>query len=218
MRILIADDHPIFTQGLRLLLSELDNTIECTIAANLHCALALTGPFDLLLLDLHMPDTHGLDGLLRIMAKFDGVPVIVLSSEENTTVIRQMMAHGAAGFIPKSSTPAVLVAALRLILDGGTYLPPEAFDSLPQSAKKPVTMTNNLKQPCDLGLTQRQREVFTLLAQGKSNKIIARELGLSEGTVKTHISTAFRVLNVNNRTQALCKASQLGFTASVDSA
>lgn len=217
MRILIVDDHPLFSQGLKLLLSELDETVECVVATSLRDALAVVGSFNLLLLDLHMPempDIQSQNSLLPISTKFDGVPIIVLSSEEDTTVIRQMIAYGAAGFIPKSSTPAVLIAALRLILDGGTYLPPEALPPHSCANKEPSTTVPNLKPLPDLGLTQRQREVFSLLAQGKSNKIIARELGLSEGTVKTHIATTFRVLNVNNRTQALCKAAQLGFSPS----
>jgi DNA-binding NarL/FixJ family response regulator len=217
MRILIVDDHPLFSQGLKLLLSELDETVQCVVATSLRDALAVVGSFNLLLLDLHMPempDIQSHNSLLPISTKFDGVPIIVLSSEEDTTVIRQMIAYGAAGFIPKSSTPAVLIAALRLILDGGTYLPPEALHLHSCANKEPSTTVPNLKPLPDLGLTQRQREVFSLLAQGKSNKIIARELGLSEGTVKTHIATTFRVLNVNNRTQALCKAAQLGFSPS----
>lgn len=210
MRILLIDDHPIFTQGLKLLLLELDNAMQCVVACNLGNALALHEHFDLLLLDLHMPDTDGLLSLQSLSAKFQGVPIIMLSSDEEASTIRRMMLQGAAGYIPKSSTPAVLIAALRLILSGGTYWPPEAFE-LPPIISPSGTPSLNPKTPAQLGLSQRQCDVLALLAQGKSNKLIARELGLSEGTVKTHIASAFRALQVNSRTEAAYKASQLGF-------
>ena len=217
MRILLIDDHPIFTQGLKLLLLELDSAMQCVVACNLGNALALQEPFDLLLLDLHMPDTDGLLSLQSLSEKFQGVPIIMLSSDEDASTIRRMMVQGAAGYIPKSSTPAVLIAALRLILSGGTYWPPEAFDlpaiSPPTNTANAPAATLAAQTPTQLGLSQRQCDVLVLLAQGKSNKLIARELGLSEGTVKTHIASAFRALQVNSRTEAAYKANQLGFGA-----
>jgi DNA-binding NarL/FixJ family response regulator len=218
VHILLIDDHPIFTQGFRLLLAELDETIQTVVVGSVSALLNVSGPFDLVLLDFHMPNVDGMQLLEMMRQRFENLPIIILSSEENPHVIRQLVAAGASGFIPKSSTPQVLIAALRLILSGGIYLPPIAFDlSLnlsPGHAVSPVQP----KSPSGLGLTQRQLEVFLKLVQGKSNKVIARELNLAEATVKTHVSTSFRVLNVACRTEAVYKAAQLGLTLDTPSA
>ncbi len=209
MRILLIDDHPIFSQGLKLLLAELDDTIETVVVGHLQEAIGLASEFAVVLLDFHLPDAEGFQGLQQMRQRFDAVPIIMLSSEDDPLVIGQLIADGAAGFIPKSSTPQVLIAALRLILSGGIYLPPLAFN-LPTQSSPPTSLAASPLNLPNLGLTQRQLEVFLKLAQGKANKVIARELNLSEATVKTHVSTAFRVLGVNSRTEAVYKAAQLG--------
>ncbi len=195
-----------------MLLAELDASIQTVVASSLHALLEVNGSFDLVLLDFHMPNVDGIELLQTMRRRFENLPIIILSSEEDPILIRQLVADGAAGFIPKSSTPQVLIAALRLILSGGIYLPPVAFD-LPVHS---LTHNHGAPMPSNssggLGLTQRQLDVLLKLAQGKSNKVIARELNLSEATVKTHVSTAFRVLNVNNRTEAVYKAAQLGLS------
>lgn len=208
MRVLLIDDHPIFTQGFKLLLAELDDSIELILAGSLAQGMQCGPEFGLVLLDLHLPGIDGLEGLSQVQHTFPDIPVVMLSSEEDAQVIRQFIAHGAAGFIPKSSTPQVLIAAVRLVLSGGTYLPPVAFDLPNVTPLAPPVL-----QKQHLGLSERQLTVFLKVAQGKSNKVIARELNLAEGTVKTHVSTAFRVLNVSNRTEAVYRAAQLGFSA-----
>ena len=208
MRILLVDDHQLFVQGLKFLLTELDERLECISAASLEQAVQQPGPFDLVLLDLRMPGTDGGTGLARIKRTFEGVPVVIVSGEEQPHVIHHLINDGAAGFIPKSSSPNLLVAALRLVLHGGIYLPPQALVGITVDLPAPEA-SNPIES---LGLTLRQTEVMLKMVQGKTNKMIARELELSEATVKQHVATAFRALKVNSRVEALYKAPRLGLT------
>lgn len=210
MRILLIDDHALFAQSLKFLLAEMDTRVECVAAGSIAEALALGGDFDLVLLDLHLPGNVGFAGLRTILAALEGVPVALLSGEEKPQVIHAAIAEGAMGYVPKSSSPQVLMAAMHLILAGGAYLPPHvlaAAGSLPDTPAADADVRAKLG-----GLTERQREVLLKAVQGKPNKVIAREMSLAEGTVKAHLSTAFRVLEVNNRTEAVFKAAQLGLT------
>ena len=208
MRILLVDDHQLFVQGLKFLLTELDERLECITAPSLEQAVLQPGPFDLILLDLRMPGTEGGAGLVQMRQAFEDVPVVIVSGEEHPQVIHQLINDGAAGFIPKSSSPTLLVAALRLVLHGGIYLPRQAFARF---AEEPLA-TEAPNSVESLGLTIRQTEVLLKVVQGKTNKVIARELDLSEATVKQHVATAFRALKVNNRIEALYKAARLGLT------
>lgn len=219
MRLLLVEDHPLFSSGLPYLLAEIDATLSYTTANTMALALQAQGPFDLILLDLRLPDTSGFNGLHTIREVFENTPVVMLSGEENTEVIRMAIAEGAMGFVPKSATPQVLVAALRLILAGGTYLPPHAYADWPGAAVPAATMPSLAIQATHASradaidvtrLTGRQLEVLMKAVQGKPNKVIARETNLAEGTVKAHLSAAFRLINVSNRTEAVFKAAQLG--------
>lgn len=221
MRLLLVEDHPLFSGGLPFLLAEIDSTLTYSTASTLALALQAQGPFDLILLDLHLPDTSGFNGLHTIREVFDNTPVVMLSGEENTEVIRMAIAEGAMGFVPKSATPQVLVAAMRLILAGGTYLPPHAFAAWPAAPARTATFASHAieattpfrSDKADVArLTDRQLEVLMKAVQGKPNKVIARETALAEGTVKAHLSAAFRLINVSNRTEAVFRAAQLGLT------
>lgn len=212
-RLLLIEDHTLVAEGLQILLIEIDPTITCTKAATIAQALRAEGPFDLILLDLNLPDAVGLGGLSTVRDAFEGVPVALLSGEENTDVIRMAIANGAMGFIPKSASSRVLLAAMRLILAGGTYLPPHAFASWPATTPTDATQaTARLRAQEAVRLTNRQLEILMKAVQGKPNKVIARETALAEGTVKAHLSAAFRLINVSNRTEAVFKAAQLGLT------
>ena len=214
MRVLLIDDHTLFAQGLKFLLAELNPQLESVVAGSLTAALAQPGDFDLVMLDFHLPDSNGLQALAQVRQALEGVPVVVLSGEEKLNIIHSVIEAGASGFVPKSSTPAVLLAALRLILAGGTYLPPQLLNAGRSGpAATPVAPDAGTTWPERLGLTERQLEVLLKAVQGKSNKIIARETSLAEGTVKAHLSAAFRVLGVANRTEAVFRAAQLGLTA-----
>ncbi|SIP90312.1 response regulator transcription factor [Pseudacidovorax sp. RU35E] len=218
MRVLLIDDHPLFAQGLTFLLAELAPDVGCATARSVREALAQPGPFDLVLLDFNLPGVTGLEALAEVRAHFDEVPTVLLSGEEKPDVIRAAIDGGAMGYVPKSSTPAVLLAALRLVLAGGCYLPAQLLAGLwPESAAAPApelgalpTAQGRTAWAERLALTERQLAVLQRAIQGKSNKVIARETNLAEGTVKAHLSTAFRVLGARNRTEAVFRAAQLG--------
>ena len=154
------------------------------------------GPFDLILLDFSLPDNYGTTGLERVRTAHEGVPVVMLSGEIRSGVIRDLVSKGAAGFISKASETIELLTALRTILAGQVYLPPDVL--LPGASLPPES------------LTPRQKEVLMKLIQGKSNKLIASELDIGENTVKTHVAAAFKILEVSNRTEAVFRAAALG--------
>lgn len=206
MRILIIDDHALFRQGLRFLLRDLDADLEIVEAADCAQACALAGEsFNVVLLDLHMPGVAGLDALEAVREAFEASRIVVLSGEEDPRQVRRAIDAGAAGFIPKSSTPEVLLSALRLVLADGVYLPAVALKGLGEEEPDALS-TDRLGD----ALSDRQVEVLRKAVQGKANKVIARELGISEGTVKAHLSAAFRALGVHNRTEAVYAAARSG--------
>jgi DNA-binding NarL/FixJ family response regulator len=212
LRTLLIDDHVLFRHGLKFLLSDLDKSIEFVEAGSCEMALELPNKdaIDLVLLDLYMPGVNGLNALGAIKQAFESCAVVVLSSEDDPQVIRQAIEDGASGFVPKSSTPEVLIAALRLILAGGVYLPPHTLRDISSPAHGGFEFPKDkAKRPLE-NLSDRQLEVLLKAVQGKANKVIAREMKLSEGTVKAHLSASFRALGVQNRTEAVFVAAKLG--------
>jgi DNA-binding NarL/FixJ family response regulator len=196
MKILIADDHELFREGLRQLLRQLADGALVLEAANYTELLALLGEHpdaDLAIMDLNMP---GHDTELRLESLFAAhptVPTVVLSASEYSSDMQRALDAGAMGYLPKSTPADVLLCALRLVLSGGIYVPP-------------ALVTNGGGRRADGGLggmTPRQREVLERLVLGRSNKEIGRELGMSEATVKVHLTAIFRALNVTNRVQAV---------------
>jgi DNA-binding NarL/FixJ family response regulator len=213
---LLVDDHHLFRQGLKFLLADLDPEIVFSEADSSARALEFAGaaPIDLVLVDLHMPGANGMDALSAMREAFDSSAVVVLSSEDDPRAIRKAIELGACGFVPKSSTPQVLIAALRLVLAGGTYLPPHVLREwgpvVPCAAAPEAARADPVRRPD--GLSDRQLEVLLKAIQGKANKVIAREMHLSEGTIKAHLSAAFRALGVQNRTEAVFVAAKVGLT------
>jgi DNA-binding NarL/FixJ family response regulator len=209
MNILLIDDHALFREGLKFLLRSLDAALEVDEAGD--CAKALEHAsrraYDLVLLDLKMPGVAGLDALAALREAIPAAPLVVLSGEDNPGVVRAAIERGAMGFIPKSSTPEVLIQALRLVLARGVYLPPAVLDAARAPAALPEQPSADRVLP---GLTPRQMDVLRCVIQGKSNKIIARELDVSEGTVKAHLSSVLRALDARNRTEAVYAAAKLG--------
>ncbi|HEY0914555.1 MAG TPA: response regulator transcription factor [Solimonas sp.] len=207
MKILLVDDHELFREGIKLLLANLAEDVVFAEAPS--CAAALAhpsgSPLDVILLDFHLPGTQGFEALRALRAHFEQPAIVVLSAEENPALIVQAIDEGAAGFIPKTSSHAVMMAALRLVLAGGTYLPPHAL----LGAASPTTTTQQPGDPL-AELTPRQVETLRLAMQGKANKVIAREMDVSEATVKAHLSASFRALGVRNRTEAVFTAARLG--------
>ena len=211
MNILLVDDHPLLRGGMRFLLRSLDAGLEMDEASNCTQALELVAgrSYDLVLLDLKMPGLNGLDALAALREAAPGMPLVVLSGESDPGVVRAAIEGGAMGFIPKSSTPEVLIKALRLVLAHGVYLPPlvldAAYAALSSAPVLPRTATTVLP-----GLTPRQMEVLRCVIRGEPNKVIARELDLSEGTVKAHLSAVFQALGAHSRTEAVYAAAKLG--------
>lgn len=203
MKLILADDHTLFRNGLALLLKAHDAGCEVWEGDDLDAALALAGAHpdaDVALLDLNMPGMDGVQGIRRFAALRPRLPLVVLSGADSQREIQDVLAAGACGFIPKSSTAAVMVSAIRLVLSGGTYVPPQAL-----SAASASPHARDHTQ-----LTERQLQVLRLLAAGKPNKAICRELDIEEGTVKAHLASIFRVLDVSNRTEAASVARKLG--------
>lgn len=194
---LVVDDHHLFREGIRLILADVAPESRFTTAGDCESALDIPAhDVDLVLLDYHLPGTSGTDALGRIRDHFRHAAIVVVSGEQDGATIRRVIDAGAAGFIPKSASPEVLFAALELVTAGGCYLPPHALDETPETPRERVSsLVENL--------TERQRAVLARAIQGKINKVIADELNVAEGTVKAHLSAAYRVLGVANRAEAV---------------
>ena len=220
MKILLVDDHVLFREGIALLLRSLvaeDSLYQAGTCEEALTAVAGDPSIELVLMDINLPGASGINAISMIRAQFPQIPVVGLSSSDDKQTILDAIDAGAMGFIPKSSSSAVLFAALQLVLSKGIYLPPEAFlrdrsvatrTAGHASADGPGTPEH--ATPEDLGLTQRQSEVLFLILQGKSAKAICRDLSLSSSTVKIHTSAALRALNVTTRTQAVIAAGRMG--------
>lgn len=214
MKILLVDDHQLFREGLVILLKRLDdnvNAVEAASCAEAFAALKRESDIELILLDVGLPDMSGLDGIAIIREQHPGIPIVVLSSQEDRGSVLHALDQGAMGYIPKTSSSDILISALKLILANGIYLPPIAFMGASPSAPSAAPVaTPGSKRPGDLGLSPRQSEVLFQILQGKPSKLICRDLNLSASTIKSHTSAVLRALNVTTRTQAVIAAGKLG--------
>ena len=215
MKILVVDDHPLIREAMTTVLQQLDPGIEVLEAGNCDDALATAArepDLALVLLDIRMPGTSGLDGLEVLRERHPQVPVVVLSASEDRNEVMRALDLGAMGFIPKTQSSRVMIGALKLVLAGGVYLPAEVMSQPPVVSAVAETESQYQTKPTtlDLGLTPRQSEVLGLLIQGKPNKVICRELNLAEGTVKIHVAAILKALGVTNRTQAVVVVSRMG--------
>lgn len=212
MRVLLIDDHPLFREGLKGLLQGLDPAVQVEQAGSVAAAESLSGqPFDLVLMDLNMPGSQGMAALASVKALFEESAVVVVSGEESPETIQRAIQHGAAGYVPKTTDPSVTIQALRLVLAQGTYLPPEALRApAPHAEAKSMAVAPAATAPrWPQELSPRQLSVLRCLLQGKPNKVIAREIGIAEGTVKAHLWAVYQLLGVNNRAQAMYRAHEL---------
>ena len=214
MRILVCDDHAVFRAGLRAVLGELSDAAELLEASDVAQALALAAAhadLDLALLDLHMPGTDGRTGLRALRAAHPGLPVVIVSAADDPAEMRRALDEGASGFVPKSSRSEELVAALRLVLAGGVYVPRAALASAGAAGSGESRRSRRRERAGTL--TSRQIEVLSLMARGLTNREICGVLSIAEGTVKTHIAAIFETLEVTNRTEAAVVARELGLKA-----
>lgn len=199
-RVLIADDHPLFRNALKLALDACVDSADVLEAEDLDQTRRLLSDrddIDLLLLDLHMPGSNGLTGLAGIRCEFPTVAVVVISANEDPTVIRRALDHGAAGFIPKSSGLEVLTEAVTAVLDCRTWVPPHLHQTVAALEAGDRDLAARIAR-----LTPQQFRVLQMVADGQLNKQIADRLGIQERTVKAHMSEIFAKLEVRNRTQA----------------
>lgn len=205
MRILVIEDHALVREGLLLALKALEEdgtTTELLGARDADEAtlkLEENDDFDLVLLDLMLPGTGGMAFLGVIRKRFPHVPVVVLSALDDGDTVRKSIRQGAAGFVSKASPTDVLLDALREVLAGEIWLPPE-FREMGRRRRRPKTVAERY------GLTKSQARVLELLAEGKTNREIADLLVVTEGTVKVHVSAIFKAMGVGNRSQALLLA------------
>jgi len=214
VKILLVDDHPLFRDGIRAALSTLDPALQIDEADSVADAKErlVDGAYGLILLDLNLPDFSGLQ-TLGAMLEAGSSPIVVVSGDDSPDLVRAAIEAGAVGFVPKSFKPAIVIAALRLILAGGVYLPPAALVNSGAGRADPPIMNGlaNGKAGNPLAqLTARQAEVVPGVIAGKPYKSIARELGITEHTVKAHAGAVFRALGVHNRTEVVYAAARLG--------
>jgi DNA-binding NarL/FixJ family response regulator len=228
-----------FLQSVRSMLLDAVPSLDIDVAATLREALeaASLGCHDLVLLDWHLPDAEGADAVRRLQSAGCVARIVVLSGDASADHITKALGAGAAGFIPKTYSFELLIAALGLVLQGGVFLPPEVLGHAlppmpaPRASAGPeaelpggayaqaAAPTAAVAPPYTLvdlqtrfpSLTTRQLDVYRAATRGLSNKLIARELGIAESTVKTHLSVVFAELGVSNRTQAVLQASREAF-------
>ena len=210
MRVLVVDDHALFREGLRLLLLSM-GSMECEVAphAGEGLRLAREKPFDVVLLDWHMDGLSGADAIRAFHEVAEEARIVVVSAEKNATLVRSAIDAGAVGFLPKESPPDVLQQALNKIADGGIYLPSALLAASSPPPQRPDSHPKAIVEVFP-ALTQRQADVLAAMLRGLPNKLIARQLGISDATVKTHLSAIFRELGVQSRTEAVYVAARQG--------
>jgi DNA-binding NarL/FixJ family response regulator len=202
LKVLVADDHPLFREAVVLAVRHLEGTDSQIFEAGTldeACRLAAAVPdLDLLLLDLKMPGTHGLSGLVELRRRFPALPIVIVSATEEPRIIREAIAAGAMAYVPKSLNRASISEALRHVLAGETWQPEEGEGTAPPTG---ATAAERMQ-----ALTPQQHNILRLMVAGKPNKIIAYELGIAEATVKAHVTLILRKLGVFSRTQAVLTA------------
>ncbi|MFG6138198.1 LuxR C-terminal-related transcriptional regulator [Halomonas sp. B23F22_10] len=214
--LMVADDHPLFREAIGAAIRAGLPSCRLLEAGSLDDALKGIAEeeedIDLLLLDLGLPDAAGLAGLERLREACPALPVVVVSAERERNLILESIALGAVGYIPKSTPRRAMLEALRQVLSGQIYLPPDIMRRPPAPTADDhdafaTPAAPNAPSPLD-SLTDKQLEVLARLARGDANKVIARDLDIAETTVKTHVSAILRKLNVGSRVQAILAADQ----------
>jgi len=209
-RVLIVDDHPLVRDGLRSVIAISFDNCEIFEAASMEEAVALLEKqdnFDLILLDLNIPDVRRLDGLKLLRDRFPILPVVMVSGAFDRPIVQEALAAGAAGFIPKSLKRSAIVDALHRVVSGEIYLPEAMGETIAPTAEE-----DEIARRID-SLTPQQKTVLAHLVRGRLNKQIAHDLGVSMTTIKAHVSAILQKLGVLSRTQAVIKANRVHFRA-----
>ncbi len=205
--VIVADDHPLFRSAIKEALEADQGSTRFLEAHSFESLQALVDEHkevDLVLLDLHMPGVSGFAGLVYLCQRYPSVPVVIISANEDPVVIRRALNHGAAGFIPKSSSIETITQAISAVLMGEIWSPSTAQANLPGGNESELQLAEQMGQ-----LTPQQFKVLMLMSQGLLNKQIAYELNVSEATIKAHVTAIMNKLGVNNRTQAVLAANRL---------
>jgi DNA-binding NarL/FixJ family response regulator len=199
MNVLIVDDHPMMLEYLSGAVARAFDGASVHTASDLEAGLQSVRerPFHLALLDLGLPGCGGIESLLRFRKQFPDIRVVIVSAVEDQAAIRGALAAGAAGYIPKTANPKVVVSALRLIGEGGTYVPPQA-------------LADEIGHTPDSALTDRQREVMQQLLRGRTIGQIAHDLGIAEATAKHHAHAVYAAFGVSSRADFLLAANRRG--------
>jgi DNA-binding NarL/FixJ family response regulator len=219
MKVLLVDDHWVARAALKSLLTQIDEKASFLEADNFDKALKRAGgasELRLMILDLVLPGLESLESIRRLMAKAPRVPVVIFSMIESRHEVLRTVEQGVAGFIPKTATGDEILRALKVVLSGELYLPRMLLKDSPRLPREPTSFlpVDAASRQAIANLTARQRQVLSYLAQGMTNTKIATELGLSENTVRIHISAILRTLDLDNRTQAALLAAEYLRTAS----
>jgi len=214
LKLLVVEDHALVREGLVRLLGQIEEEVRVFDSADFESALAMLdseGEFDLLLLDLALPGIDGFAGLDILRKRYPAMPVAVVSAFDDTPTITRVMNLGASGFIPKAFSGEALLSAVGEVLAGNIFRPNgngQQSSRMDDATPLPPYRVN--VQPEEVGLTSRQAQVLALMVRGLSNRDIAEQLDLSEGTVKIHVTAVFKALGVNSRTQALVAVARYG--------
>lgn len=207
LTVLIADDHPLFRNALRDILRATGESFEIHEASTVEEARRKAhDDLDLILLDLSMPEAVGFSALVSLRNAVPSVPILIVSAFADPDTVRQAATYGAAGFIAKTAEPLAMAAAVSKVLAGGRYWPTAPVPAETAQKGGDASPPDALKK-----LSRTESKVLELMAAGKANKLIAYELGIKESTVKTHVTSLLRKLNVYNRTQAVMLANQARF-------
>jgi len=226
MKVLLIDDHPLILSALQTVIEGLGDNVKVVgvdSAGQARATLKAGQDFDLVLLDLQLGDADGFDVLTEFRAAYPALPVVVVSASDRASDVIRAIDLGAMGFVPKRTGKEMLAQALRLVMAGGIFVPsmslgsgmsnaPAPAAALPVQAIGDAAQASGFQKVTaleGLSLTPRQTDVLALLLQGKPNKVIARELGVSVETVKDHVAAVLKALGVNSRTQAVLAVGQM---------
>lgn len=218
MKLLLVDDHALLRDGLALVMAQEFIGLQMLHASTLAQAMAALQrdpDVRLVLLDLALPDGDGIQAMPQLREAAPTATLVVLSADERPDTVMAAIGAGAAGYIPKTADAEAMLAALRVVLVGGVYLPTSVLERRAADRPGSRTWSPSPQRPEDLGFSPRQADVLRLLIAGKPNKLISRELDMSESTVKTHLAVIFRKLDANSRTQAVLAAARLGLRLGV---